>query len=412
MNKSIWEMLIILLVLSFSDSFSQSFTHQADLSEEGFKVYFFETVPSKTGGVSNLLVYYGNKKNEKYVLYDSAFTKIEEREIGKHITRWKNYFRSGDKVYIFEKKLFVINLLTLELDSLKYDWEYTRTCMMNNTKEGNKEFVIADTRTAVDVYDLNTLQKISEVKRSKSLRNVRSSKLKGTTLILWNEENELTAVDIFNGDKICLLNTGSSSVGFLGIGLGSMENRIQNILIAREKDSAYVVASTHFGDLYKVNLMTVQGEEKESSVSNGGNNSGLLTSLYCEDVNGDGCLDYIGAAVDEHFYCFDGRDFSVLWEYDSGEELQMPLALYDINGDGVRDVFGVNDYDNILTVLDGKSGELIAEMEIKESDKFFQTSPFVKDFNEKGYATLMVKTKSENLKIFKIGLSESNGITD
>jgi outer membrane protein assembly factor BamB len=400
--------LILFLFIGTISLFSQHLTYVTDLSEEDFKIYFYEVFNDGKDLQNKLLVYYGSKNNEKYIVYDHNFNKIYEMKIGKHITRRKNYFRHNNKIYILEEKLFSIDLTNLEFDSTRYDFKSENSSLIQISINSNDDILICNTNKKVDVYNFTTFDKISSFNRELSLKYPALSIQANGIIVIKNKENELAAFDINTDKKRWYLNAGSSSVSFLGISLGTFEDSFKNYVLSNIDSSFYLYASTIFGNLYKIDLKSGKVLLQKNRFGGEGNNDGLLTSLYIEDMNQDGIDDIVGAAVDENMYCINGLDFSIIWEYDSGNEHQMPLALYDINGDKIKEVFGVNDYDNILSVVDGSTGELITEIDIKESDKFFQTYPVVKNFNEKGFVNMMVKTNPRNLRIFKIKVQQTN----
>jgi outer membrane protein assembly factor BamB len=123
-------------------------------------------------------------------------------------------------------------------------------------------------------------------------------------------------------------------------------------------------------------------------------------------MNADGTNEIIAPSIDENIYCIDPRDFSVKWEYDTGNENQTALTFCDITGDGTPEVFGVSDYDLRLSIIDGTKGQQIGEFDLKkEHSKFNQTHALVADID---MATDIITGSSWHAKI-RVGFASNCG---
>ena len=91
---------------------------------------------------------------------------------------------------------------------------------------------------------------------------------------------------------------------------------------------------------------------------------------------------------------------TIIWEYNTGYEAQMPLSFYDITGDGIPEVFGIND-EMKLSILNGKKGEPIYEKFLQEENS--QSKIILADFNGNGFLNLVTSGgRGEYLKILEI----------
>ena len=89
--KNIYFLFVISLFLC-STFFAQQFNQIAAVSEKGYDVFFYKVIGNDNNNPKKLLVYYGNKDNEEYVVYDKDGKFISKYNIGEKITRSGNYF--------------------------------------------------------------------------------------------------------------------------------------------------------------------------------------------------------------------------------------------------------------------------------------------------------------------------------
>jgi len=171
------------------------------------------------------------------------------------------------------------------------------------------------------------------------------------------------------------VNVGSKSPKFLGISMGTVSDRFTEAALNRYDGMLYAV--TWSGDLFKIRPSDGPVVLRKDEIRGSGNNAGLLTRLYLEDLTGDGKPELVAPSVDENISCMNTDDFSTLWEYDAGNEVQMPLAFRELTGDGIPEVLGICDYDLKLSIMDGAKGTLVYETECEKGKKFVQTYPSI-----------------------------------
>ena len=131
---------------------------------------------------------------------------------------------------------------------------------------------------------------------------------------------------------------------------------------------------------------------------------GSQSSPRAADLNEDGILDIvIGAGENEYQYseegvlALDGKTGELLWQQETQDQVYGSATLYDITGDGVKDVF-IGGRSPHLKALNGKTGEVIWEYQYQHEDdpilqyaRFnFQNSVLVPDQNGDGLQDLLI----------------------
>ena len=187
----------------------------------------------------------------------------------------------------------------------------------------------------------------------------------------------------------------------MGISLGTLPLRFMSCYV--NPDDSLVYTATWAGDLYKIDPTSGRVVLKKERFRGDGNNAGLLTRMYFQDMTGDGKPEIVSPSVDENIYCIDPKDFSVKWMYEAENENQTPLAFYDITGDGIPEVFSVCDYDLVLSILDGSNGNLIKDFEMKkEHKKFNQTYALVADIDGNGYIDIITQSSRQKIRFLEL----------
>jgi outer membrane protein assembly factor BamB len=220
-------------------------------------------------------------------------------------------------------------------------------------------------------------------------------------IVYKHKVNGITIFDLKENKTLWKYDTGSDGIYMLGIKVGTYPNEVSRFLIDEDK-TTYLIMNTWFGHIYKFDFNTGKVLLEKKRFRGTGNNAGLINSFNLMDMNKDGVKDIVAGSVDNNVYCVNGKDLSVMWEYDTDNEIQLPLSLYDINGDKIPEVFVINDYDNVLFILDGKTGALIKEKNIKDWEELNQTSVILADFNGNGKMDLIVKRNPRKLQLYEM----------
>lgn len=130
---------------------------------------------------------------------------------------------------------------------------------------------------------------------------------------------------------------------------------------------------------------------------------GSQSSPRATDLNGDGVLDIVmGAGQNEYQHsnkgilAFDGKKGTLLWQQEAEDQVYGSATLYDITGDGIKDVF-IGGRGPHFKALNGKSGEVIWEYKYQyENDSIlkharfnFNNSVLIPDQNNDGLMELL-----------------------
>lgn len=377
-------------------SFENTVTLKSTISPKGLYIYTSPyIIKDSRNNMNYLLTFFYDDNIGYFKIYDSkekeVFSKIiATRAMNRYLCFfYKNIF------YFFSEKLYRMDISKMTLDSVSLkSSDYLSIGLLNlnnqiilNTKSANK----------IDLYDFKNLSYLKTIEsnygKQDIIRNCNS------TLIYRNSDNELAAYDINKNKIIWKINTGKADAKLLGVTLGSFNNFITSYLVIDGGNENYLYMTTVNGDLYKLDPLSGKVLIKKEHFRGDDNNSGLITDLQFADVNGDGISDLIGPSVDYNIYCLDGRNLSVLWQYDTGYENQSPVTLKDVNNDGIPEVFNINDK-MTLTVLNGKNGE--CKLSYKIEDEKNQTRPLVDYYYQNKNLNVIVKANDNEIRIYEI----------
>ena len=276
-------------------------------------------------------------------------------------------FTYHDNLYCFMGRLFVIDFENYKSDTLQLKHDNYR--FLNIVEFAGDTCLLASSYYNIHIYNWPDCQFLQEISRSE-YRQFDNPICLDSLLIFQNKDNEITVYNSHKSEIIRTFNSGTESGYFLGVNLGIFNDRITSYRTTQERGDLVLYYLTSAGSLYKVNPVTGDTINYIHKFKGIKNNAGLISSFHLIDINSDGVKDLIGPSVDQNLYCINGVDFSVIWEFDTGYENQMPVSLYDLNQDQIPEVFNVNDAMK-LTILDGKSGGKILQYQIK--DQNYQT---------------------------------------
>ena len=345
---------------------------------------------------------------EKGVLeaFDMNRNPVLKEPPGQGYVYWENGFLHHDKLYCFVPEYTTIDfsgsaptprrISSTTLDLTKYK-EFL------GFEVGSKEIILADYRAGIDVYSLPDLSLVARIVRDEPEQwRDNCLGLSGNMVFYSNKTNEIAGFDFATKQAVWKVNAGSKSPKFLGISMGTASNRFGRAALNRHDGVIYAV--TAFGDLFKIRPSDGTVSLRKDEFRGSGNNAGLLTRLYFEDLTGDGKPELVAPSVDNNIYCMSTDDFSTIWEYDAGNEVQMPLAFHDLTGDGIPEVLGICDYDLKLSIIDGAKGTLVYETEFEKGKKFSQTYPGIAASGDGPPLRLVVQTGWRTVRIFDLAV--------
>jgi hypothetical protein len=84
-------------------------------------------------------------------------------------------------------------------------------------------------------------------------------------------------------------------------------------------------------------------------------------------------------------------------------ECQMPLAFYDLTGDGKPEIFCVSDYDLNLSIIDPTSGKSLREFSLHDRGSYKQIGIAVTDLDGDGAPELLAQSATwKTIRVFRI----------
>jgi len=385
----------LFLILLFNGSTINNIVEKNAVHTDSW-IWGYYIMKNPDDGKNYLLLTCQSGKAYKMILYDSNCKKIFEEE------NLQDYhvFQYGSKVYFIEDDLCELNLSDYKVNRLNIKNDnYKR---MEITEYKNNTIVILSNVYGTEVYNLKDSKLMFNIKRELKVKYTSVKYYKGK--IIYNfKRNGIAVYSLSENRELWRYDTGEQGVYFLGIKLGSAPDGISDFK-GYDDSGEKLVLNTAFGGLYKFDLQTGKILLRKDRFAGKGNNAGMIGSFAFVDMNGDGIKDIVAGSVDHNVYCINGKDFSTMWEYDTGNEIQLPVSLYDINGDKIPEVFCVNDYDNNLFIFDGKTGKPIIEESVKDNNykSLIQTSVILADFSGNGLLDLIVMRNMKEMQVYEM----------
>jgi hypothetical protein len=301
------------------------------------------------------------------------------------------------ELFYFDDKLHCIDLAKFTTTSFKMqNCEYQR--IIAGELEGRK-IVVASNRKFIDVIDLAGNRIQCRINRSGAVRFGEIKYWDGN--VIYNtKENELAVFNIQSNKNLWTYSFGMMKGKLLGITLGTFENWLCHFAIAEAQKEIYTTDAA--GDLCRFDLATGTIKVKVEHFSGSSNNAGLIPTFSLFDMNHDGVMDIVAPSVDHNVYLINGKDLTVSWQYDTDNENQRPVSLYDITGDGIPEVFNLNDYDRMISVVNGKTGEKVTERKLPKTKWLIQSSVCLADFNGDGKLDLIVRDNGIEIGVFEM----------
>jgi len=315
-------------------------------------------------------------------IFDKHNKCIFRKELGEGSVMLSSVVRENNKLIFFLNKLYLFDNNNFLLDSLELkNKEYTTIQLKN-------DILIANSKLNVDLYSINAFNLINSFNRKES-SPWDLPKLQDSLMIFKNFQNELVFLNINNKKRVDTVNTGETELKLLGIKVLSGKDAITDYKI--NDNLLYFV--TIGGSIYKYDIKLKKIVALRKSFMGDENNAGLINNFKFTDANLDGNIDFVGAAVDNNIYCINGKDLTTIWQYNTGNENQHPIFLYDVNKDSIPEVFGVTYYDQKLYIIDGKSGTLLYDKkDLNNKGKWTPTSVFVDDLNKDGNINIVCES--------------------
>ena len=368
-------------VFSVSDKNSNSVDYMLADSDSLHPPYFI-SISNMTDGTYYKL--FGDNQNNihRFFIPEKGFSRIRT-------------FVIRDDLYTFQERLYKINIKTFHTDSIELLRNDYESLSLFLTSE--ETLLVASSFKFIHIYSISSFDLIYSIEREEE-RQLDLPGIVDNFLIFQNRSNELAVYDLNELKIITRFNSGVQSAYFLGIKIGSFNDIISWYRTASINGTIYLYFTTYSGAIFCVNPATGEVINQIFRFRGKTNNAGLISSFEIFDVNRDGMPDIIGASVDNNIYCVDGKSLEVLWYCDTGHENQIPLSFYDIDGNGIPEVFGVNDA-MILTILSGEDGRILLRKRLGK--KIFQTGVSLVDLDGNGFLDLVVNLDHATIQIYQ-----------
>lgn len=337
------------------------------------------------------------------VLYDNSFKRLANLRVTPSVSVDNSFIRDG-KLYFSDKELKYIELSDYKIGVVNKDRKEISNYSLE--KLNGKEVILANNDDRWVLYDISSNKEILNIKIKSTENNRGKATIYNNNIYYTSEGNEISRYEVKSNSVIWSVKFPDKPVRILGIKLSSAPNNINCINTFRKNNIEQIGIITSFGDYFVINAADgksiINDIQYDKFRSMSQNNSKMFVNDYLfKDKKTNSLLIY-AASIDKSVYCLNAKDFSSVWETETGNQIYMPLSILDINNDGYPEVFGVNDYDNNLFVLDGKTGKKLIFQSIKEGKKFNQTKVYLVDFYGTGTLNLIVQVNNEKVKVFEM----------
>ncbi|MBX3006607.1 MAG: PQQ-like beta-propeller repeat protein [Melioribacteraceae bacterium] len=391
MKKSVFYLLFLCVTTFFQAQWKEVESIESDnfiypnniiLQKDGTKyLALFTYIKPKI----TLLIYDKNKKiifSEKEI--DYTYDDLQD-------TLNNIYFLKKNRLYEFSAP----NILR-QIGNFHIDYENLDRPWIDKTDE---QFTLTlNYRDRIEIIDLKSQKNILNYKRKVSIKYP-THRIVDDKVFIQSDENLLVCYSLKLNKVIWEMDFGITSYYYLGIKLGEGKDDLSKIYGTKKSNEIIVI--TRGGNLYKIDSNTGTILMQKKKIGGNDNNAGMIGYLRFYDFNNDGVDDIIGGSVDFNIYGIDGKTFNILWKTNTGNEIQLPLTLHNINKDNTPEVITITDYDANVIILDIKSGEIKFNNTVKQQKKNCQSVVTFTDFFNKGTEQLIVRTKNTKISFYE-----------
>lgn len=362
-----------------------------------FEIYHFTMVKDYASGKNNLLT----------IDYNDALYRINCIDFeGKSKTLFstpkdkgpiKPNFLEAESFWFFTNRLYRLDLKTLTIDTTvlqNENYVYVRSYVFRDMR-----YLLCSNNQEIKIFNPENFDEIECIQRENSVNNDEVDVLNGQILYR-HDRDKLALYDLDSRKDLWRVKTEEQPGFFMGIKLGTSTDIYTEYQFSKTGE---VYATTFSGCLYRIESQTGKILAHKTRFKGEDNNAGLIANFNLIDMNDDQIPDMVGPAVDNNVYCLDGRDLSVIWEFNTGYEAQLPVSHYDINRDSIPEVFGVND-EMKLSIIDGRSGRCLYERIIQEgiTKGRNQTEVILGDFNGNGRLNIVTRSATNRLQVLEL----------
>lgn len=336
-------------------------------------------------------------------IYDNSFKRLANLPATSELSVGNAFIRNG-KLYFSDSKLKYISLSDFKMNVVNNDRKDISRYSLEELD--GKDIILASDLSNWYLFDVLSNKEILNIKIKNTEKNPVRATIYDNDIYYMSEGNVVSRFSIKSNSISWSVRFPDKPVKILGIKLSSIPNTVIGINPYKKNNKDYIGITTLAGDYFTLDAVTgkfVVNEIQFERIDNmEQNNSKLFVNSYLFNDKINKELLIYAASIDENVYCLKEKDFSTVWETSTGNEIYSPLSFLDINNDSYPEVFGVNDYDENLFVMDGKTGKRLIFKSIKDGEQFNRTKVYLVDFYGTGELNLIVKTNNEKIKVFQL----------